>query len=66
MEISKLKIKILMARRGMTIKVLAEQMNAQANNLSTVLMRGTCRPDTARRIAEALGVDVTEIIKEEE
>ena len=65
MEISKCKIKILMAKQGLTTKALAERMNTQANNLSTILTRGTCRPETAIRIAVALGVTVQEIIKEE-
>lgn len=66
MEISKRKIKFLMAKQGLTTKALAERMNTQANNLSTVLVRGTCRPDTATRIANALGVQLEEIVKEED
>lgn len=65
MEISKRKIKILMAKQGLTTKALAERMNTQANNLSTVLTRGTCYPDTAVKIANALGVSVENIVKEE-
>lgn len=66
MEISKRKIKVLMAKQALTTKALAERMNTQANNLSTILTRQTCRPETAVRIANALGVDVTELLKEEE
>lgn len=65
MEISKRRIKILLAKRGMTTKALAERMNTQPNNLSTVLTRETCRPDTANRIANALGVQLEEIVKED-
>lgn len=65
MEISKRKIKLLMAKQGLTTKALAERMNTQANNLSTVLTRETCRPDTAVRIADALGVQLEEIVKED-
>lgn len=65
MEISKRRIKVLMAKQGLTTKALAERMNTQANNLSTILTRETCRPDTATRIANALGVQLEEIIKEE-
>lgn len=64
MHISKRQIKIYMALNGLTTKVLANRMNTQANNLSTVLTRGTCRPETAGRIAKALGVDVADIIEE--
>lgn len=65
MEISKRKIKNLMATQALTTKALAERMNTQPNNLSTVLTRGTCYPDTAIKIANALGVSVEEIVKEE-
>lgn len=65
MKISNSKIKTLMAMQALTTKALAEKMNTQANNLSTVLTRGTCRPETAIKIANALGVTVREIIKEE-
>lgn len=64
MHISKRQIKIYMALNGLTTKALANRMNTQANNLSTVLTRGTCRPETAGRIAKALGVDVADIIEE--
>lgn len=65
MKISNRKIKTLMAMQALTTKALAERMNTQANNLSTVLTRGTCRPETAIRIADALGVSVAEIVKED-
>lgn len=39
-------------------------MNRQ--NLSIIKRRGSCSPMTAVKIAAALGVDVTEIIQEEE
>ena len=65
MEISKRKIKILMATQALTVKALAERMNTRANNLSTVLTRATCHPETAVKIADALGVSVREIIEKE-
>ena len=64
MEISKRKIKNLMATQALSVKALAERMNTQANNLSTVLTCATCRPETAVKIADALGVSVREIIEE--
>lgn len=64
MEINKRRIKVLMAKQGLTTKALAERMDTQPNNLSTVLTRGTCRPETATRIANALGVQLEEIVKE--
>lgn len=65
MKISNRKIKTLMAMQALSTKALAERMNTQANNLSTVLTRGTCRPETAIKIVDALGVSVAEIVKEE-
>ena len=65
MKISNSKIKTLMAMQALTTKALAERMHTQANNLSTILTRGTCRPETAIKIADALDVSVREIIKEE-
>lgn len=65
MKISNGKIKTLMAMQALSTKALAERMNIQANNLSTILTRGTCYPETAIRIADALGVPVAEIVKEE-
>lgn len=66
MKISNSKIKNLMALQALTTKALAERMNTQANNLSTILTRGTCRPETAIRISDALGVTLAEIIKQED
>lgn len=65
MKISNRKIKNLMPTQALSTKALAERMNTQANNLSTVLTRGTCYPETAIKIATALGVSVAEIVKEE-
>lgn len=66
MKISNSKIKNLMALQALTTKALAERMNTQANNLSTILTRGTCRLETAIRISDALGVTLAEIIKQED
>lgn len=65
MQISKAKIMHLMADRKLTAKALAEKMDMRPQNLSTILNRGYCKPITAARIAEGLGVPVSEIIKEE-
>lgn len=66
MQINKRQVKIYMAMNGLTTKALAERMGTQPNNLSTVLTRGTCRPETAARIADGLGVTVMDIIEEKE
>lgn len=66
MRISRRKIQIFMAGAEMNIKKIAERIAMKPQNLSTILSRGTCRPETAVRIANALGVAVTEILAEEE
>ena len=63
MKISKQKIFAAQAQFGLTMKQLAELSGISRQNLSTILHRGSCRPDTAGKIARALGVDVTEIME---
>lgn len=65
MRISKRQIKNYMAMNGLQVKDLAKKMGTQPNNLSTILTRGTCRPETAARIADGLGVTVMDIVEEE-
>lgn len=65
MKISKQKIFAAQAQFGLTMKQLAELSGISRQNLSTILHRGSCRPDTAGKIARALGVDVTEIMEVE-
>ena len=65
MKISKQKIFATQAQFGLTMKQLAELSGISRQNLSTILHRGSCRPDTAGKIARALGVDVTEIMEVE-
>ncbi|MBC8537424.1 helix-turn-helix transcriptional regulator [Christensenellaceae bacterium NSJ-63] len=64
MKISIRKIEAIMARNGFTKSVLSERSGISRQNISTITLRGTCEPKTAGRIAQALGVDVTEIMDE--
>lgn len=65
MRISKQNILIAMANAETNITKLAERIGMKPQNLSTILSRGSCRPETAKKIAAGLGIDVQEIIKEE-
>lgn len=65
MRIERLKIKIHMATNGLTVKNVAEKIGMKPQNLCNVLNRGTCSLVTAGRIAKALGLPVSEIMKEE-
>ena len=53
-----------LAELGWTKKKLATVCGISAQNISTVLRRGTCTPVTAGKLAAGLGVPVAEIIKE--
>lgn len=59
-------IEIMAARKGMKMGQLADKAGMCRQNLSTIKNRGTCTALTACKIAAALGVDVTEIIEQEE
>ena len=59
-------IEIMAARKGMKIGQLADKAGMCRQNLSTIKNRGTCTALTACKIAAALGVDVTEIVEQED
>lgn len=42
---------------------LARRMGCSVQNLSVILNRGSCKPVTAGKIAQALGVSVESIIR---
>lgn len=44
---------------------LARRMGCSAQNLSVILKRGSCKPVTAGKIAQALGVPVENIVRKE-
>lgn len=58
-------LEILAARNGLNLGQLAEKAGLYRQNLSTIKRRGTCTAMTAIKIADALGVDVTEIVEED-
>ena len=59
-------IEAKMAEQGLTKKALSANCGISAQNISTVIRRGTCEPKTAGKLAAGLGVPVTDIIKKEE
>lgn len=65
MTINTQRIETMMAERGLTKKALAESCGISAQNVSTIIRRGTAEPKTAGKLARGLGVPVAEIIKEE-
>lgn len=64
MRISKSKIDIIMANRGLTQIKLAEIAKMSRTNLSIIINGKNCRPATITKIATALNVDVTAIIED--
>lgn len=66
MKINKKNLNVLQCRAGMTGVQLAAKAGLKPQFYSVVKNRGTCAPATVCRIAAALGVDVTEIIEEED
>ena len=65
MQISKQRVQALMVEQKLTAKNLAQKIGMMPQNFSGILSRGSCRPITAARIAEGLGVSVSEIVKED-
>jgi DNA-binding XRE family transcriptional regulator len=65
MKINSSRIKIYLAERKITQSKLAELCGLSRQNISTILAKGRCNPVTAGKIADGLGVHVSEIIKEE-
>ena len=57
-------IEAKLAELGLTKKALAESCGISAQNVSTVIRRGTAEPKTVGKLAQGLGVDVADIIKE--
>ncbi len=51
------KIKVMLKRRGMTLKELSEKLNQKGSNLSNKLSRDNFPEKEIREIADALGCD---------
>ncbi len=66
MKIDKGKLIVSMARAQLCRSEVAEKAGLSVNTLSGALSRGSCKPATVGKIAQALGVDVTEIIDTED
>ena len=64
MDIKARYIEARMAELGLTKKALAANCGISAQNVSTIIRRGTCEPRTAGKLAAGLGVPVAEIIAE--
>ena len=59
------KIEVMLAEQGITRKEFAKNCGISAQNISTIIRRGTCEPKTAGKLAKGLGVNVRDIIEQE-
>ena len=59
------KIKVILAQKEMNQSNLAKKCGMQPQALSEILRRGTCTLKTIGKIADAMAVSVTEIVKED-
>ena len=66
MKVNSQDLGIAMARVGCNFKRLAELSGISRATLSYINCGKTCGPDIAGKLAAALGVDVTEILKKED
>ena len=64
MKISSVKIELLLARKNMTNKELAEKSGVCRQNISIIKKRGTCTPASLAKLAKALEVDPADLIEE--
>lgn len=64
MKISKEKINIEMARKKMSVKALADAYGVSRARINVVLNQREVSTVSAGRLADALDVDVTEILED--
>ena len=64
MTISDTKIALVMARQELTKSALAEKAGMSRNRLNVVLNSKKVTPVSVGRIAQALGVDVSEFLED--
>lgn len=64
MKISREKINIEMARKKMNINTLAESYGVSRARINVILNQREVSTVSAGRMADALGVDVTEILED--
>ena len=63
MKINTNMVEILLAKSKMSKSNLAISAGISRQNVSTILGRRTCRPETANAITRALGVPVEQLVE---
>lgn len=64
MRIDRFKLRMELLKRGMTQTQLAKQAGVTRATINNIACGKSCRNDVAGKIAQALGVDVAEIIQQ--
>ena len=64
MKINSVRIEARLAELGYTKKELSARCGISAQNISTIVRRGTCEPKTAGKLAAGLGLGVVDIAGE--
>lgn len=65
MVINRAGIESKLAEKKMSKSEFAVRCGVSRQNISTILGRGTCQPRTAGKLAEGLGVPLSEIVQGE-
>ena len=65
MKINTKRIKTEMANQRLSCAELAEKSGLIRQSISTILKRGTCNYSTAGKVADALKIDVSEIMEDD-
>jgi len=58
------RVETILAERNLTKAALAKCCGISAQNISTIVRRGTCEPKTAGKLAAGLGVSVADILED--
>ena len=64
MKLSKEKLELFQARRGISAAELAQAAGLSAQGISALKLRGSCKPETIGKLAAALGVDPAELLEQ--
>ena len=66
MKLNRSQIDIALVNAGLSSYLqLSRRVGCSPQNLSVILNRGSCKPDTANKIAAALGVPLENIVTKE-
>lgn len=62
-HLNKHQVALVLARKKSSIAALARNHNINSHSIYEATRRGTCTPKVAGKLAQALGVDVSEIVE---